>query len=126
MCAWAMHCVSSRAGSRSTVDGSSIALHLEVGKHIDALAISTDLRYVAVAVSGEIVVVDTQRNAIATLTIGVPIAQQLSFLDATSLAFNEPGALKTLRVDRLDYVPFEPAPEPRNSASYPEYASAWR
>lgn len=100
------------------LDGASIALRLEVGKQIDALAVSADLHYVAAAVSGEIIVVDMQRNAIATVTIAVPLFQQLSFLDATSLAFNEPGALKTLRVDRLDYVPFEPAPEPRNSASF--------
>jgi hypothetical protein len=42
----------------------------------------------------------------------------VNFLDPTQLAFSEPTALKTLRVDHLDYVPFQPAPEPRNYATF--------
>jgi WD40 repeat protein len=99
-------------------DALSVALRLDVGKTIEALDVSPDLRHVAVVVNGEIIVVDMQRHAIATLSIGAPLRQQVSFLDATSLAFNEAGALKTLRVDHLDYVAFDPAPEPQNSVTF--------
>jgi eukaryotic-like serine/threonine-protein kinase len=101
-----------------SLDATSIALRLDVGKNIEALDVSSDLRYVAVAVNGEIIVADMQRNAIATLMIAPPLRQQVSFLDPTSIVFNEAGALKTLRVDLLDYVDYEPAPEPRNSVTF--------
>jgi eukaryotic-like serine/threonine-protein kinase len=101
-----------------SLDGSSVALRLDVGRDIDALGVSPDLRYVAAGVSGEIVVIDMQRNAIATLTIDSTRIQQVSFLDPTLLAFSEPAALKTLRVDQLDYVPFQAAPEPQNATTF--------
>jgi len=101
-----------------SVDGASIALRLDLGKNIDVLDVSPDLRYIAAGVSGEIIVVDMQRHAIATSTIGSPMAQQVSFLDPTSLAFSEPNGLKMLRVDHLDYVPFQPAPELPNAATF--------
>jgi eukaryotic-like serine/threonine-protein kinase len=101
-----------------SLDGTSIALRLDVGKHIDVMDTSATLRYVAVAANSEIVVVDTLHGAIATLAIGAPLAQQVRFLDETSLSFNEPGALKTLHVDRLDYVQFQPTPEPPNGATF--------
>jgi hypothetical protein len=47
-----------------------------------------------------------------------PLRQQVSLLDSTSLAFSEAGALKILRADRLDYVDFDPAPEPQNRLTY--------
>jgi WD40 repeat protein len=99
-------------------DGSSVALRLDLGRNIDTLDVSPDLRYVAAGVHGEIVVVDMQRNAIATSPIDSPLAQQVTFLDPTLLAFSELTALKTLRVDHLDYVPFRAAPEPRNDATF--------
>jgi WD40 repeat protein len=101
-----------------SLDGASVAVRLDVGKNIDALDISPDLRYIAASANGEIVVVDMQRSAIATLATDAPVVQQLSFLDPTSLAFSEPAALKTLRVDHLDYVPFQVAPEPPNKATF--------
>jgi len=101
-----------------SLDGISIALRLDVGRTIDALDVSPDLRYVAAGIAGELVVVDLQRNAVATSDIDGRSAQQVSFVDATSLTFGVPGALYALRVDHLDYVPFQPAPEPRNSASF--------
>jgi WD40 repeat protein len=90
-----------------SLDAASIALRLDLGKNIEALDVSPDLRYVAAAVNGEIVVVDMQRNAIATLMIAAPLRQQVSFLDSTSIAFNEASELKTIRVDHLDYVAFQ-------------------
>jgi len=101
-----------------SLDGASVALRLDVGRKIDALDVSPDLRYIAASVNGEIVVVDMQRNAIATLTMDSSTVQQVSFLDLTSLAFSEPAALKTLHVDHLDYVPFQAAPEPLDKASF--------
>ncbi len=101
-----------------SLDGSSVALRLSIGRNIDALDVSADLRYVAAAVNGEIVVVDMQRNAIATPAIGSPVALQVSFLDPTSLTFSESTALKTFRVDHLDYVPFQAAPEPPSKATF--------
>ena len=93
-------------------DGDSVAIRLDLGKAIDALDVSPDARYVAAGVNGEIVVVDTQRNAIATMTVGAPRPKYLSFLDATSLAFSETAALKVVEVERLDYVPFQSTTEP--------------
>ena len=101
-----------------SVDGSSIAVRLDLGKNIEAIDISPDLRYVAARAQGEIVVVDLQRNGIATLTIGSPLSRHVSFLDATSLSFSEPAALKTLRVDHLDYVTFQSAPEVLDNATF--------
>ena len=101
-----------------SLDGASVALRLSIGRNIDALDVSPDLRYVAAAVNGELVVVDMQRNAIATPAIGSPVALQVSFLDQTSLTFSESAALKTLRVDHLDYVSFEAAPEPPSKATF--------
>jgi eukaryotic-like serine/threonine-protein kinase len=101
-----------------SIDGASIALRLDVGRHIDALDVTNDLRYIAVAVNQELIIIDMQRDAVATLAISPPITQQVSFLDLTSLSFNEPGVLETVRVDRLHYVAFQPAPEPRNALSF--------
>jgi len=101
-----------------SLDGVSIALRLDLGRNIDALDVSPDLRYVAAAVNGEIVVVDMVRNAIATSEIGGPKTQQVSFLDPTTLAFSEPTAFKVLRVDHLDYVSFQPVSEPQNEATF--------
>jgi eukaryotic-like serine/threonine-protein kinase len=101
-----------------SLDGASIALRLDVGGHIDALDVSPDLRYVAAGMNGGIVVVDMQRDAIATLTIDSPMVQQVTFLDPTSLAFSEATALKTLRVDHLDYTPFQAVSEPHNKATF--------
>jgi serine/threonine protein kinase/WD40 repeat protein len=95
----------------ASLDGASVALRLDLGRSIDALDVSPDLRYIAASVNGEIVVVDMQRNAIATLALDSSRVQQVSFLDATLLAFSEPAALNTIRVDRLEYVPFQAAPE---------------
>ncbi len=101
-----------------SLDGDSIALRLDLGKTIDALDVSPDLRYVAASVNGELVVIDMQRNAIAALTMGSPVVQQVSFLDPTLLAFSEPSALKTLHVEHLDYVAFQATPEPPNHAAF--------
>jgi hypothetical protein len=92
-------------------DGDSIALRLDLGRAIDALDVSPDQRYVAAGVNGEIVVVDLQRNAIASMTVGSPRPKQLHFLDAATLAFSELAALKTVEVDHLEYVPFQPTNE---------------
>ena len=108
----------SEGGLLISLDGLSVALRLDLGRNIDALDLSPDLRYVAAAVNGEIVVVDMQRNAIATSEIDSTMTQQVSFLDPTTLAFSEPAAFKTLRVDRLDYVPFQVASEPQNKATF--------
>jgi WD40 repeat protein len=92
-------------------NGDSIALRLDLGRAIDALDVSPDERYVAAGVNGEIVVVDLQRNAIATTAIGSPHPKQLHFLDARTLAFSEVAALKTVALDHLEYVPFQPEAE---------------
>jgi WD40 repeat protein len=97
-------------------DGDSVALQLDIGKPIEALDVSPDLRYVAAGMLGEIVVIDLQRSAIAALTVGFPEAKQLSFLDPTTLEFSDTATLKTLQVDRLDYVPFQTASESAGSA----------
>jgi len=88
-------------------DDDSIALRLDLGWALDALDISPDQRYVAAGVNGEIVVIDLQRDAIATITVGSPRPKNLSFLDTATLAFAETAALKTVEVDHLEYVPFE-------------------
>jgi WD40 repeat protein len=101
-----------------SLDGISIALRLDLGGAIDALDVSPDLRYVAAGVGGELVVVDLSRSAVATTAIDARTVQQVSFVDPTSLTFSVPAGLYTLRVDHLDYVSFQPAPEPRNNASF--------
>jgi WD40 repeat protein len=88
-------------------DDDSIVLRLDLGKALDALDVSPDQRYVAAGVNGEIIVIDLQRNAIATMTVGSPRPKHLSFLDAATLAFAEIAALKTVEVDHLEYVPFK-------------------
>jgi hypothetical protein len=98
-------------------DGASIALRVDTGASITALDVSVDQRYVAASMNGEILVIDLQHNAVATLAISSPI-QQLSFLEPGLLAFSEPAALETLRVDQLDYVPFALTPEPPNHATF--------
>jgi WD40 repeat protein len=100
-----------------SLDGTSVAFRLDVGRNIDALDVSPDLRYIAASVNGEIVVVDTQRNAIATLTLDSSRIEQVSFLDPASLAFSELAALRIVHVDHLDYVPFQAAPELQNKAT---------
>ncbi|MEO7733269.1 MAG: hypothetical protein ABIY55_20060 [Kofleriaceae bacterium] len=100
-----------------SVDGTSISLRLDMGGRVEALDASADLRYVAASVNGELIVVDVQRNALLTLAIGAQV-KQLSFLDVRSLEFSEPAALKTLQLDLLDYVPFEPAPELTNRFTF--------
>jgi WD40 repeat protein len=101
-----------------SLDGVSLALRLDIGGAIDTLDVSPDLRYVAAGVGGELVVVDMQSNAIATTALDARMTQQVSFTDTISLTVGVPAALYTLQVDRLDYVPFEPDPEPRNRASF--------
>jgi WD40 repeat protein len=89
-------------------DGNSIALRVDLGRALDALDLSPDQHYVAAGVNGEIVVIDLQRNAIATMTVGSPRPKYLRFLDDATLAFSEVAALKTVEVDHLEYVPFQP------------------
>jgi eukaryotic-like serine/threonine-protein kinase len=98
-------------------DGTSVALRIDAGKSVTALDVSADRHYIAASANGEIIVIDLQRNAIATLATGAPI-QQLGFLEPALLSFSEPAALKTLRVDQLDYVPFVPTPAPPNRVSF--------
>jgi len=100
-----------------SLDGSSVALRVDIGGSIDALDMSVDRRYVAASVKGEIVVLDLRRKAITTLVTGSPV-QQLSFLDPELLVFSEQAALKTVQVERLDYVPFQLAPESANRVSF--------
>jgi WD40 repeat protein len=90
----------------------SIALRLDLGRAIDTLDISPDQRHVAAGVNGEIVVIDLQRSAIATLTVGSPRPKHLSFLDTATLAVAEIAALKAVKVDHLEYVPFQVTIEP--------------
>jgi hypothetical protein len=87
--------------------GDSISLSLDINRPIEMLDVSPDLRYVAAATIGELVVIDLQQNAVATLTVGFPACKQLGFLDTTTLEFSDTASLKTLQVDRLDYVPFQ-------------------
>jgi len=89
----------------------SIALRLDLGRAIDALDVSPDQRYVAAGVNGEIVVIDLQRNAIATMTVGSPRPKHLSFVDAATLAFAESATRKTVEVGHLEYVPFQATTE---------------
>ncbi|HEX7941191.1 MAG TPA: hypothetical protein VF488_05275, partial [Gemmatimonadaceae bacterium] len=65
-------------------DDESIALRLDLGRALDALDVSPDQRYVAAGVDGEIVVIDLQRNAVATMTVGSPRPKHLSFLDTAT------------------------------------------
>jgi len=88
-------------------DGDSVALRLDLGRSIDALDVSPDQRYVAAGINGEIVVVDLQRNAIATMTVGSPRPKHLGFLGTGEPTFSEIAALKTVEVDHLEYVPFQ-------------------
>jgi WD40 repeat protein len=89
-------------------DGDTVALSLDVGRTIETLDISPDLHYVVAGTNHELVVVDLKDNAVATLTVGFPTPKQIGFLDPTTLQFSETAALKTLQVDRLDYVSFQP------------------
>jgi serine/threonine protein kinase/WD40 repeat protein len=98
-------------------NGTSVALRIDAGGSIDTLDVSPDGRYVAASEKGEIIVVDTQRDRIATLAIGSPI-QQLRFLDLQLLTYSEPAALRTVSVDRLEFVPFQAAPEFPNGVSF--------
>jgi len=98
-------------------DGVSVAMRLDAGKTISAIDVSSDQRYVAAVTGGEIIVVDLERSAIATLATDATV-QQVTFLEPGLLAFSEPTALKTLQVDQLAYVPYEPAPELANRASF--------
>src|SRR6185295_17005262 len=75
-------------------DGNSVALQLELGRPIETLDVSPDFKYVAAGVSGEIVVIDVQRNAVATMTVGTPRPKFLSFIDAHVQPFSEVAALK--------------------------------
>jgi WD40 repeat protein len=93
-------------------EGDAAAMKIDLGRPIDTLDVSPDLRYVAAGVTGEVVVVDLQRNAVATMTVGSPRPKHLSFLDATSLAYSEVATLKSVQVDHLDYVPFQVTTEP--------------
>ena len=88
-------------------DDASTPLRLDLGRAIDALDVSPDERYVAAGINGEIVVIDLQRNAVATMTVGSPRPKHVSFLDAATLAYAEIAALKTVEVDHLEYVPFQ-------------------
>jgi hypothetical protein len=87
-------------------DDDSIALRLDLGRALDALDVSPDQRFVAAGGNGEIAVIDLQRSAIATMTVGSPRPKHLSFLDAATLAYSEIAALKIVEVDHLEYVPF--------------------
>ena len=83
----------------------------DLGRAIDALDVSPAQRYVAAGVNGKIVVIDLQRNAIATMTVGSPRPKHLSFVDAATLAFAESATRKTVEVGHLEYVPFQATTE---------------
>jgi hypothetical protein len=97
--------------------GESIDFRIDTGGSIDAIEVSPDQRYVVASANGELIVIDLDRKAITTLAIGSPV-QQLRFLDPELLAFSEPAALKTVRIDRLEYVVFEPTKGSPNRVSF--------
>jgi WD40 repeat protein len=97
-------------------DGSTL-VRLDVGDAITALDISAGRRYVAASVKDEVIVVDLERHAIATVAFGAPI-RQLAFLDEGTLVFAQPDSLRTVPLARLDYEPFQLSPEPANRVSF--------
>ena len=98
-------------------DGATVALRIDAGRDIAAIDVSADRRYVVAGITGEIIVIDLARNALAALAVTAPI-KQLRFLEPALIAFSDTSTLETLRVDALHYVPFVPVPEAANRASF--------
>jgi WD40 repeat protein len=90
-------------------DGAEVPLRLELDKHIDAIDVSPDARYVAAAIPGEIVVVDVLNDRLATLSLDS--GPGVMFVDAETLAVNNGSSLKAVRVNELAYLRFVPVPQ---------------
>jgi WD40 repeat protein len=86
--------------------GEPHSVRLELGKRIETIDISPDLRHVAASIAGEIAIVDIRDRALATLDIDSGATGEVDFIDPTTLAVNAATALKLVHVDRLDYVRF--------------------
>jgi hypothetical protein len=90
-------------------NGVARPIRLEIDKHIEAIDVSPNLRYVAAAVAGEIVVIDLQNDRLATFSLDA--GPGVMFVDAETLAVNNAGSLKTVRVKELAYLRFVSAPQ---------------
>jgi hypothetical protein len=89
-------------------NGVARPIRLELDKHIQAIDVSPDMRYVAAAVPGEIVVIDLQDDRLATLSIDAGTG--VMFVDAATLAVNNVGPLNAVHVKDLAYLRFVSAP----------------
>jgi eukaryotic-like serine/threonine-protein kinase len=81
------------------------ALQLALGHPIRDIAISADERYVAIADLDEIVVIDRQRDALATTRHLASNLVCIRFTALNMLAACDTASILTLSLDRLSFVP---------------------
>ncbi|HEX7843412.1 MAG TPA: hypothetical protein VF469_38330, partial [Kofleriaceae bacterium] len=81
-------------------------LRFELGKPINAIDVSPDMRYVVASALGEVVVVDLRDDKLATVDIDSSWTGHAAFVDASSLAVIATTELELVHLAGLDYVRF--------------------
>jgi WD40 repeat protein len=86
-------------------NGHARGLRLALGRPIADIAVAADERYVAIADLDEIVVIDRERDALATARHLAGSLMCVRFTTLTTLAACETASILTLSLDRLSFVP---------------------
>jgi len=81
-------------------------VRLDLGKPILQVEVSPDGDRIAAASSGEVVVVDRRRSAIARLSTDKDTPAFVGFVDAGSFVIGTPTALTLVPTSSLDFIPF--------------------
>jgi WD40 repeat protein len=83
----------------------SAPFRLDLARPVHWTSLSPDMRYLAVSVAGELIVIDVRANQLATLAIDAADFN-ISFVDGSLLAVVSTTGLKVVHVDDLDYERF--------------------
>jgi WD40 repeat protein len=84
----------------------SAPLHLDLGRWIRDVQVSPDQRYIAAVAFDEVILVDRERRAIATMNAGAGELGCVRFLDPDTLALCGQSSISTAPIRRLDYTTF--------------------
>jgi eukaryotic-like serine/threonine-protein kinase len=90
-----------------------IASRIDLGREIYGIAVSPNERFVAAYSNGEVLVIDRERHAVATLLTAKDIYTFADFADSTSLVVATTTAMSLVPVTALAYFPFD-VPEARS------------
>jgi WD40 repeat protein len=87
--------------------GGRVASRIDVGREIYGVAVSPDERFIAAYSNGEVLVIDRERHAVATVLTDKDTYTFADFADSTSLVVATTTVMSVVPVDALTYFAFD-------------------